>query len=184
MGLQVPVNLPAGSVSPFAGTTAPEGWLLMYGQAISRVTYAALFLAIGTTYGAGDGVNTFNLPDVRGRALFGRDDMGGAAANRLTTGGGGLNGTALGAVGGGETKTLTEAQVPSHQHVQSSDNVGGVFTATIGAGSSSQPSAMPQPATATNKNATLAAIKAKAAGSSGAHSVIPPGLVLNYIIKT
>ena len=63
--------LPTGTLAPFAGSTAPTGFLLCQGQAVSRTTYAALFAAIGTTYGAGDGSTTFNLPDGRGRALIG-----------------------------------------------------------------------------------------------------------------
>jgi len=60
--------VPPGVVLPFAGTSAPAGFLLCGGQAVSRATYAALFAAIGTTFGAGDGSTTFNLPDLRGRA--------------------------------------------------------------------------------------------------------------------
>lgn len=76
-------GVPTGSVQAFAGATAPTGWLLSYGQAVSRSTYSDLFAVIGTTYGAGDGSTTFNLPDLRGRAVAGDDDMGGTAANRL-----------------------------------------------------------------------------------------------------
>ena len=61
------LRLPTGVVVPFAGATAPDGYLLCYGQAVSRSTYSDLFAAIGTTYGAGDGSTTFNLPDLRGR---------------------------------------------------------------------------------------------------------------------
>ena len=58
----------------FAGPTAPAGYLKCNGQAVSRATYAALFNAIGTRYGLGDGSNTFNLPDVRGNVIRGYDD--------------------------------------------------------------------------------------------------------------
>lgn len=57
------IGLYAGFVSSFAGSTVPDGWLVCDGSAISRTTYARLFAAIGTTYGAGDGSTTFNLPD-------------------------------------------------------------------------------------------------------------------------
>jgi len=57
---------PTGTVLPFAGSTAPEGWLICQATAVSRTTYAALFAVIGTTYGTGDGSTTFNLPDMRG----------------------------------------------------------------------------------------------------------------------
>lgn len=62
---------PAGIIAPFAGTSAPSGWLACQGQAISRTTYATLFAAIGTTWGAGDGSTTFNLPDLRGMFVRG-----------------------------------------------------------------------------------------------------------------
>ena len=56
---------PIGSIVPYGGATAPTGWLLCNGQAVSRTTYADLFAAIGTSFGAGDGSTTFNLPDLR-----------------------------------------------------------------------------------------------------------------------
>lgn len=64
-------GVPAGVLSPYAGSAAPSGWLLADGTAVSRTTYSALFTAISTTYGVGDGSTTFNLPDMRGRAPFG-----------------------------------------------------------------------------------------------------------------
>jgi microcystin-dependent protein len=59
-------QVPVGVVHPFAGSTAPDGWLLCDGSAVSRTTYADLFSVIGTIYGSGDGSTTFNLPDMRG----------------------------------------------------------------------------------------------------------------------
>jgi microcystin-dependent protein len=66
--------VPAGAVMPFAGTTAPTGWLKCSGQAVSRTTYATLFAYIGTTYGSGDNTTTFNLPDLRAEFIRGLDD--------------------------------------------------------------------------------------------------------------
>lgn len=57
------IGLTPGFIAPFAGSTAPAGWLVCDGSAVSRTTYAKLFAVIGTTYGAGDGNSTFNLPD-------------------------------------------------------------------------------------------------------------------------
>ena len=107
---------PPGIVIPFAGTSAPTGWLLSFGQAVSRTTYSALFSVIGTRYGVGNNSTTFNLPDLRGRVIAGQDDMGGTSANRLTNQPGGLNGDVLGAAGGADVHTLTAAQIPSHSH--------------------------------------------------------------------
>lgn len=75
-------HAPAGMVSYFASSSAPAGWLRANGAAISRTAYAALFARIGTTYGAGDGANTFNLPDLRGEFLRGFDDGRGIDASR------------------------------------------------------------------------------------------------------
>src|SRR5579872_3849736 len=160
--------VPSGVVAPFAGSSAPAGWLLCYGQAVSRTTYAALFTAIGTTFGSGDGSTTFNLPDLRGRAAFGVDNMGGAAANRITTGGSGISGSALGAVGGAEIVTLTVAQMPSHNHSYTQPS------GTSTAGGSCQLSPFTSTASA-NTGST---------GGGGAHNNMPPAIMLNYIIKT
>jgi microcystin-dependent protein len=62
---------PVGMISPFAGSSAPGGWLLCDAAAVSRTTYASLFALIGTTYGVGDGSTTFNVPDLRGRTALG-----------------------------------------------------------------------------------------------------------------
>lgn len=74
--------IPSGAVLYFAGQTAPSGWLKANGAAVSRSTYAALFAAIGTTYGTGDGRSTFNLPDLRGEFLRGWDDGRGVDSGR------------------------------------------------------------------------------------------------------
>jgi microcystin-dependent protein len=71
-----------GEVAFFAMATPPSGWLKANGAAVSRVTYASLFAAIGTTYGSGDGINTFNLPDLRGEFLRGWDDGRGVDTSR------------------------------------------------------------------------------------------------------
>jgi microcystin-dependent protein len=76
------INLPAGSVIFAAQSTAPSGYLKANGSAISRTTYATLFAAIGTTFGAGDGSTTFNVPDLRGEFLRGFDDGRGADSGR------------------------------------------------------------------------------------------------------
>jgi microcystin-dependent protein len=109
-----------GEVFDFAGTTAPPLCLFCFGQAVSRTTYAALFAEIGVAHGIGDGSTTFNLPDMRGRVVAGKDDMGGASANRLTGQPGGLNGDILGAAGGSETHALAQAELAAHTHAAGS----------------------------------------------------------------
>lgn len=152
---------PTGVVLPFAGSAAPTGWLLCDGSAVSRTTYAALFTAIGTTYGSGNGSTTFNLPDLGGRVPAGKE----ATATRLTTAGSGVDGATLGATGGAQTHTLTTAQMPAHTH---SGGATVLFGGT--AGSTSYVG---------NGSATTGS-----AGSGGAHNNTQPTIVLNYIIKT
>lgn len=74
--------VPAGAIIPFAMGTAPSGWLVCNGAAVSRTTYSALFAAIGTTYGAGNGSTTFNLPDLRGEFIRGLDNGRGVDSGR------------------------------------------------------------------------------------------------------
>lgn len=73
---------PPSAVMAFARNTAPAGWLKANGAAVSRTAYADLFAAIGTTFGAGDGATTFNLPDLRGQFVRGWDDARGLDAGR------------------------------------------------------------------------------------------------------
>jgi microcystin-dependent protein len=159
---------PTGVVLPYAGSAAPNGWLLCFGQAISRTTYANLFAAIGTSFGTGDGSTTFNVPDTRGRVLAGKDNMGGTAASRLTTAGSGVDGATLGANGGAETHTLTTAQMPAHTH-----NTG----TTIGSRNTSAGGGE----TIVYAGATYASTSV---GGGGAHNNTQPTIVFNHIIKT
>jgi microcystin-dependent protein len=158
---------PTGTVLPFAGGTAPTGWLLCFGQTVSRTTFASLFATLGTTYGSGDGSTTFGVPDLRGRIPGGKDDMGGTAASRLTTGGSGVNGAALGAAGGAQTHTLDITQMPAHTHGTGGDNL------TVSAGG--------QPVRYGNNLTTFAT---SSTGGGTAHNNTQPTIVLNYIIKT
>jgi microcystin-dependent protein len=150
-----------GTVLPFAGATAPNGWLLCHGQAVSRTTYASLFAVVGTTYGTGDGSTTFNVPDLRGRAIAGKDDMGGTAANRLTAAGG-VTGATLGAVGGGQTHALTQAQLPALTFLT---------TNNTGSGTPALDFSGPD------------ALGFYSVGGGTAHPNVQPTIVLNSIIK-
>lgn len=107
--------IPAGTIVAFAATTAPAGWANCDGAAISRTGNAALFAAIGTTYGSGDGSTTFNKPDCRGRFLGGYDASN--ATSRLTANvSGGLTAAALANVGGEQSHTLSTAELAAHNH--------------------------------------------------------------------
>lgn len=78
-------TVPTGCVFDYAGSTEPPGYLFCNGIEVSRTTYAALFAVIGEDYGNGDGSTTFNLPDVRGRVIAGKDDMGGVSVPAFVT---------------------------------------------------------------------------------------------------
>lgn len=176
----LPSSVPAGSMINYGGSSVPSGWLLCDGSSQLRASYAALFAAIGTTYGSSSGT-TFNLPDGRGRILAGKDNMGGSAAGRLTTAGSGVDGATLGASGGSQTHTLTIAQMPLHGHAAristggASDSTGGFlldsnFDATYPA--------------YTGTPSVTAGQQIGGTGGDGAHNNVQPTLVTNIIIKT
>lgn len=96
-------GMPAGAIIPYAGANPPVGWRLCDGITVSRTTYSSLFQAIGTTYGAGDGTTTFNLPDLRGRTLVGLDSRQ-------------IEFDVLGEQGGEKTHTLLPSEMPTHTH--------------------------------------------------------------------
>lgn len=110
---QLRLSNPIGVIVDYAGSTAPESWVFCFGQALSRSSYAALFSVIGTTYGAGDGSSTFNVPDLRGRVAAGKDDMGGVSSNRLSAF---ANSKTLGGAFGSDVVALTTNEMPIHNH--------------------------------------------------------------------
>ncbi len=112
--------VPSGAVLPFAMNTAPTGWLACSGQAISRTSYADLFAAIGTTFGAGNGSTTFNLPDLRGEFIRGWDNGRGVDSGRTF-------GSAQTDMVGPHSHTLNNATAVRR-------NVAGYNTASGGAG--------------------------------------------------
>jgi microcystin-dependent protein len=117
----VGLTAPVGAVMDYAGATPPLGWLFAFGQAVSRTTYTSLFQAIGTVYGAGDGSTTFNIPDCRGRARIGLDNMGGTSANRSSA----VIGSTLGAFGGNQL-----LQAHTHANTASATTTTGTSTST------------------------------------------------------
>jgi microcystin-dependent protein len=99
--------IPTGTVMAYAGSTAPDGWLLCNGAAVSRTTYANLWALVSSTYGGGNGTSTFNVPDMRSRMPIGAGS------------GTGLTSRTLAATGGAETVTIASGNLPTHQHTLS-----------------------------------------------------------------
>ena len=149
--------VPVGAVALFAGAAAPIGYLFCDGAAVSRTTYAALFTAISTLWGVGDGTTTFNVPDMRGRAPIGVGT------------GSGLTARSLAATGGAETHTLSTAEMPSHTHTQFNTGTGASGQIEGGGGS---------------LGPTASSVATGATGGGVAHNNMQPFAAINFIIKT
>lgn len=175
--------VPTGAYVAFAGATVPDGWLLCYGQAVSRATYATLFAVTGVVYGTGDGATTFNLPDLRGRVVAGKDNMGGVNAARLSTV---MSSTTLGAVGGVQsaTTTITGSTAGSLTVTTTAVSMDGPNTVT-----SSNPGVGQNHAGPTHTHANLVSTGATSgsltvSGTSASFNIVQPTMIANYIIKT
>jgi microcystin-dependent protein len=173
-----------GTVHQFAGPSPPGGWLICDGSAVSRTTYAALFSAIGTYWGAGDNVNTFNVPNF---------------VNRVPVGYGSGVFWGFATTGGEVNHTLNVNEMPNHghgvndgQHTHASNPhhhsyvnpLGGAFGAASGPFSIYNPSGTTNTSdTADSMQPSGANISIQNAGGSGAHNNMQPYAVLYYIIK-
>ena len=206
-GLQSSIT-PIGVIRLFAGSTAPNGWLICNGDAVSRSAYSDLFKIIGTTYGVGNSNSTFTLPDMRGRCPIG---VGTGAS---------LTARTLGSNVGAETATLSEANMASHTHTASvgTESVTHTHTGTSGgqsadhthyfshttgtsgsyglmdsatASSSGQPSTGGISADHTHSTTTgnesanhTHSVTNSNTGSGTAFGIMSPSIVVNFIIKT
>lgn len=188
-----PYNIPLGSGLPFFGPTAPNSFFVFpFGQAISRTAYSALFSIFGTIYGSGDGSTTFNVPDLRGRVPAGKDDMGGSAASRLTTAGGGIDGASLGSVGGTQNGTISQLNLPAvtltttitdpgHTHAVTGGIYGGGSISPQAGASTNVPTS---PALVTISPATTGISASTALGGAGtAFRIVQPAIICNYIVR-
>lgn len=173
---------PVGIIEIFAGSTAPPGWLICDGTAVSRDTYSALFNVIGTTYGAGDGSTTFNLPNLQGRVPIGVS-----------------SGHALGTTGGAETVTLDTTMIPAHTH--GSKSLSGAFSvrkygndynmvpSTSGIITSADTTGQGYATNTTSTQYALQRVEVNAThehtsvGGGQAHDNMQPFITINYIIS-
>jgi len=164
--------MPAGAVSPYAGSAAPTGWLDCDGAAVSRTTYATLFAVVSTTYGVGDGATTFNVPDLKGRVPVGKE----ASQTRLTAAISGMTSTTLGNAGGHQDlKTHTHVQ-DAHSHTYSVPPSFGSYNGSPFVYGSNH-YGLSSPATS-----SVAAVNQNS--GTGNAGNIQPSIILNYIIKT
>jgi microcystin-dependent protein len=200
---------PIGGVIPFAGVSAPVGYLLCNGSAVSRAEYDELYQIIGETYGAGDGSTTFNVPDLKGKVVFCKN----ASDADFDT---------LGETGGEKTHTLTVAEMPSHNHGgisglsgahnHSVNDPGHAHTQTTvnddfnnstpgpfggypnttypsyppydGSGSVTWTSTINATTTGVSNNSVSDHQHSIASqGGSNPHNILPPYMVMNYLIK-
>lgn len=175
-----------GAVQWWAGSGDPAGgyWLVCDGRALDRTTYAALYAVCGTTYGAGNGVTTFNIPNLAERVIVGK-----APAQSLIPQ---YNCTVLGAAIGEGKHTLTLAEAPMGQFTFNWSDLGHSHTeqfanGTGGAGAGAQninstgAVSASGPSTSTNQTGITASITDHAGGQ--AHNIVQPGLVLTPIIR-
>jgi microcystin-dependent protein len=170
-----------GDIKITSRSTAPSKWLFCRGQAISRTTYSALFAAIGTTYGAGDGSTTFNLPDLQGRVVAGLE----ASASRLTSGVSGIDGATLGAAGGSEAMQQHNHAITDggHAHTAQMSNNPGAITNSMFAnsGGTSGNGATSGGSGFINTSTSTTGITIQNTGT-GTSQNVQPTIVLNYII--
>lgn len=155
-------GITAGIITPYAGDTAPTGWLLCDGSAVSRTTYSVLFDTIGTTYGSGDGSTTFNVPDLRGAFPVGADSS-----------------IDVGDTGGEKNHTLTVNEIPAHQHETNitAGGTGGSTNAGYVSWTSGRQSNMYQASTITQAGSHTPIT------TDQPHNNMPPYTGVNYIIS-
>ena len=165
-------GIPTGTITPWSQATPPTGFLECAGAAVSRSTYAALFAVIGTTYGAGNGSTTFNVPNLTDRVAVHKSNN----KNFASTGGANTVTPTGNIAGSTANATLSTAQLASHAHPGGATGVGSTFG-----------NAFPRlgPASTGNAGSGQGHSHNLSANFSGsANSVLQPFLTVIYIIKT
>ena len=164
---------PIGEITMWATNTAPTGWLVCDGSAVSRSTYSALFGVLSTTYGVGDGSTTFNLPNLKGRVPVGRD----ASDTSFDT---------IGETGGSKTSALTSSNLPAHTHTATTTLTNGTLVVRQEGGGDAKLTA--NSSYGPYNTYTITASTSVSGGGNGtatgdSFSNLQPYIALNYIIR-
>lgn len=203
---------PVGSGMQYWGSSAPAGWIFAYGQSLGQSTCSQLYAVIGQTYGTGAGGSTFSAPDMRGRVAIALDNLGGTAANRITSAVSGITGTTLGATGGSQnaqadTITLNGSVTassassatstvndPGHSHTMFDQSGGGqgnystrfynngIASNTGGAKGTDTATTGITVGTTVTTTTTITNTLSASSGLTGASQNVQPGIMSNYII--
>lgn len=197
LAVQVPANgwiIKPGDIWMTGRSTAGDGWLLCDGSAVSRTLYVDLFTAIGVTFGPGNSIDTFNVPDLRGRVPIGTGTGtgDGASGTGKPTGGSALSAIALAAWKGENAHALTEAEGPTHEHTLTDPGHNHTERGGSTGGGASQTTMAIEiigdaGGTTGTDNSTAASttgITMATSGSGALHNNIQPVMGLNFIIKT
>ena len=169
-----------GIIIPWTSTSVPSGFLECTGAAVSRSTYSDLFAVVGTTYGAGDGSSTFNIPDLQDAVVVNK-----SPAKALASTGGANTVASTGNISGSlANTTISEAMLPDHTHGQGFGPVAAALQNNMGMGQSAL-------------RGSFSPFSSPPVGGGGAHnhplsgsvsgtatSVLQPYLALIYVIKT
>jgi microcystin-dependent protein len=161
--------LPVGTIVPYTNEEVPRGWMKCDGREVERLEYSELFAVIGTTYGGGNGVSTFNLPDLRGRTILG-DGVGEDLSTRI-----------LGEKGGSEVHLMTVNQLPAHSHkLLVSNSEAGLEFADLG---KEDVIVGDHGGTYTSKTDITDRPFIENTGTNEPFNIMSPFLICNYIIK-
>jgi microcystin-dependent protein len=158
------LTTPAGVIEEYSGTALPAGYLWPDGTQVSRTTYARLFAAIGTTFGAGNGTTTFHLPKRNGRVAVCLDNLGGVSANVIT----GVWADTLGGTFGEESHTPTILEMAAHDHTI---DVPQSYAASVGSGGT--------PSIARIQGTSHTSTE----GGGQPFNIVQPSIGMNFIIK-
>ena len=170
-------GIPTATIVPWSSASVPSGFLECNGAAVSRSTYSALFAIVGTTYGAGDGASTFNVPDLQDNVAMGK-----SGTKALASTGGANTVTSTGNVGGSTANaTLSTAQLASHSH----SGGGSRLVTPVSPPMQSTGNHFYNPTNTGNQGSGTGHSHNMSANFSGdATSVVQPYLTVIYIIKT